>query len=398
MMWFMLMISSFGVWVGAMQAMEQQVAGGHLRKITTSDSEGVMVAREQVNLFGTIKRCFIDTEDENDDAGEHDPLVLPEVSSGVLKKLKLDISWIQSVHRDADLHTIANMDEQERTQSARIAVQNVKASKYHEKKMERSLRYLKWADFLDMPEAVQKYAKIVALLCVSKASIVALYQNADQHPIIRKDGINQLLNQEVYSYLNATPIWAESLVVPHGQWVKSSACSPDGNKIATVSWDNTVRVLNAITGALEREMREDSVCVYSIAFSRDGRKVKMALYDNAIVRVMDIATGKVMNNDQSEDWFYGEGFSQDGSRKINSINRAAQLTVWLNNSFDRVLMIKLLLNACRKYKWPLKQSVWVDKVLDTYCGPKRPLLKGRFLKLKNTLLLVRAIIIIMSAN
>jgi hypothetical protein len=73
----------------------------------------------------------------------------------------------------------------------------------------------------------------------------------------------------------------------HAGPVATVAFSPDGGRIASGSYDNTVKVWNAETGALIRTLGHTSV-VSSVAFSPDGSRI--AAGDDT-VKVWDVETG-----------------------------------------------------------------------------------------------------------
>ena len=78
----------------------------------------------------------------------------------------------------------------------------------------------------------------------------------------------------------------------HAHWVNSVAFSPDGKTIASASEDRTVRLWDAKTG-----QHKDTIAtgypggINSIAFSPDGKTIASASDDN-MVRLWDVATGQ----------------------------------------------------------------------------------------------------------
>jgi WD40 repeat protein len=58
--------------------------------------------------------------------------------------------------------------------------------------------------------------------------------------------------------------------------VNSVAFSPDGRLLASGSWDNTIRLWDAASGALLRTLEGHTNTVLSVAFSPDGRLLASA--------------------------------------------------------------------------------------------------------------------------
>ncbi|EJT68346.1 hypothetical protein GGTG_14077, partial [Gaeumannomyces tritici R3-111a-1] len=70
----------------------------------------------------------------------------------------------------------------------------------------------------------------------------------------------------------------------------SIAFSPDGQRLASASYDETVKLWDSATGACLQTLEGHSDSVSSIAFSPDGQTLASASYDKT-VKLWDAATG-----------------------------------------------------------------------------------------------------------
>ena len=76
----------------------------------------------------------------------------------------------------------------------------------------------------------------------------------------------------------------------HSEIVMSVALSPDGRRIVSGSWDRSVRVWDAESGACVATLEGHSYGVMSVAFSPDGRRIVSGSGDKS-VRVWDAESG-----------------------------------------------------------------------------------------------------------
>lgn len=80
----------------------------------------------------------------------------------------------------------------------------------------------------------------------------------------------------------------------HAGAVDSVAFSPNGEQIASGSWDYTIKIWDKATGNLVRTLPGHSAEVYAIAYSPDGSLLASAGVDHT-VRIWSVATGEVLH-------------------------------------------------------------------------------------------------------
>ncbi|RKK66079.1 hypothetical protein BFJ69_g15728, partial [Fusarium oxysporum] len=88
-------------------------------------------------------------------------------------------------------------------------------------------------------------------------------------------------------------IWDACLLTleGHSGSVDSVVFSHDSKKVASGSWDKTIRIWNAETGECERELKGHSSTVNSVVFSHDSKKLASGSWDKTI-RIWDAETGE----------------------------------------------------------------------------------------------------------
>ena len=106
----------------------------------------------------------------------------------------------------------------------------------------------------------------------------------------------------------------------HGDSVTSVAFSPNGERVASGSDDRTVRIWDAATGQLQRELKGHSGVVASVAFSPSGAQVASGSRDKTI-RIWDAVTGQLQRELKGHSGrVYSVVFSPNGKRVASGSN------------------------------------------------------------------------------
>jgi WD40 repeat protein len=115
--------------------------------------------------------------------------------------------------------------------------------------------------------------------------------------------------------------------VGHFRCVCAAAFSPDGNIVATGSWDHTIRLWDAANGVELFVLRGHKGGILSVAFSPDGALLASASEDRTL-RLWDTKTGKENSILKGhEDFAQTVGFSADGKTLVSGgVDRSTR--VW----------------------------------------------------------------------
>ncbi|KAF2627343.1 beta transducin-like protein HET-E4s [Macroventuria anomochaeta] len=130
------------------------------------------------------------------------------------------------------------------------------------------------------------------------------------------------------SYDNTVKVWDASsgaclqTLEGHSDWVRSVAFSHDSTKLASASYDNTVKVWDASSGACLQTLEGHSDLVSSVAFSHDSTKLASASHDKT-VKVWDASSGTCLQTLNIGRPLYSLSFDSTSSFLHSEIGRIA---------------------------------------------------------------------------
>jgi hypothetical protein len=125
----------------------------------------------------------------------------------------------------------------------------------------------------------------------------------------------------------------------HTFMVTSVSYSPDGTRLATASWDQTVKVWDARNGAELLSLRGHTHQVTSVTFSPDGSRLASASADNT-VKVWDARTGTEVLTLRGQTFRVSTvSYSPDGTR-LASASQDGTVKVWDARSGAELLSLR----------------------------------------------------------
>jgi WD40 repeat protein len=121
----------------------------------------------------------------------------------------------------------------------------------------------------------------------------------------------------------------------HEDCVKSVAFSPDGQVVASASWDKTVRMWDTKTGEQVQKLTGHEYGVASVVFSPDGQVVASASGDET-VRLWDAKTGEQVQKLTGHEYgVVSVAFSPDG-QVVASASGDKTVRLWCAKTGEQV--------------------------------------------------------------
>lgn len=289
-------------------------------RVTTNDQQKFEISKNTARYFRTLQDCSENvnacndlSSDTGDDLANHaGPIVLSRISSNAWKKLmEQGMPWVMKLYQRADenesdtIERILKIDPIDRKSNAKKVldkfdlppygseIQNEVLATLHEfgflklPTLSESVEHLNAADYLQAPELVQFYAKIVVRQSISQEALQQLHEDPSQHPLISNG--NNYLKDTIHSYM--PELWRTRLVMNYSNLVLSGSFSPDDQHVLTICTDRVVRVFNAKTGKINKVQRCGGR-VQGALFSPDGQFLIIALSN--VGYVIDRSTKKTV--------------------------------------------------------------------------------------------------------
>ncbi len=113
----------------------------------------------------------------------------------------------------------------------------------------------------------------------------------------------------------------------HNWSVEAVAYAPDGQSLASASYDNTVKLWDAETGECQQTLKGHDRVVTAVAYAPDGQSLASASHDNT-VKLWDAETGECHKTLKGHDsWVTGVVYAPDG-QKLLSASRDNAVKMW----------------------------------------------------------------------
>lgn len=305
-----------GILVWRMGAMNEGQGSGsegqeELVILKTNDESLFRVPKARALLLKTIKDLL-------EDAKLGDFIPLSHVSSDGLKQVMKDLDWALEVRGDKRANETDN-DAIER------AIQALPELPFSESTLASLIEGLKAADFLQVPELVERYASEIAFMLTCNQALQLLYENNNAYITLvqRIDQLNNPLKAVVYSNMPYED-WIELHSIHHDKHVQSVKFSPDGSKIVTASHDKTAKIVDVNTGRVLHTITYQAA-VRDAEFSPNGTRT--VIVASRLAEIVDVNTPIVRHVIQNASNWVTARFSPDGTRVLAKLNSGGGVAI-----------------------------------------------------------------------
>jgi WD40 repeat protein len=110
----------------------------------------------------------------------------------------------------------------------------------------------------------------------------------------------------------------------HRGWVCSTSFSPDGQTLASSSWDASIRLWHLQSGECLKVLQGHTGAVYSISFSPDGLLLASGSHDETI-KLWDVRTGECLKTFRADRLY--EGMNIRGAQGLTAAQQATLIAL-----------------------------------------------------------------------
>ena len=329
--------------------------------LQSSDNQTFDISGKEARLFGTLKDMFIDTQD--------DESPIPVSMAGAdLQAMVHDIPWIRKLHaahnqNSDDIDKILQLDEKIRRERARQSAENIdEIPIYSAETLQTTIQRMRSASFLSALESVEKNAKIISELLVSKKFLRELHANPDNNSMQSVFLLPEGLQDAIHFYMPQH--WGEHVNIKHDGSVRSVAFSPNGEWLATGSGDNNARIIEVATGVVKHAIKHNG-SVWSVAFSSNGKLLATGSWDNN-ARIIDVATDVVKQTIKHGDWVRSVAFPPNSELlATGSDDKSARIHACLTNNFKNAVLASYL-KSCQENEIQPNMRGWVSEAVQNH--------------------------------
>ncbi|MGE4168377.1 MAG: hypothetical protein AB7E68_02420, partial [Candidatus Babeliales bacterium] len=211
-------------------------------KLVSNDDQEFEIEKAAAEQSETIKNMLADLEDQQDQ-----PINLPAIDG---KTLGLIVEFLQK--KDIE---VKKLD------------------------LEALINLVNAANGLDIPKLLDAAATVLAEHIQTNKAKINIQELKEKLPL----DMQKLVEAKM-------PFKLLQTLTGHTDSVFSVAWSPDGTKLASGSWDKTIKIWNAQTGTELQTLTGHTGFVHSVAWSPDGTKLASGSYDKTI-KIWDAQTG-----------------------------------------------------------------------------------------------------------